>query len=77
MNGGGNELEVNFFTQYSKNNKKILGEAWSSAISWYIDTYQVNWNTKSVSDSWIDAQVVETWVLFGDPSLHIGGYRGY
>ncbi len=73
--GGGNELEVEFFKQHGTEKVKVLGDAWENAISWYIDTYPVDWNTQSVSDSWIDAQVVESWVLFGDPSLRIGGYK--
>jgi len=77
LTGGGNELEVQFFRQYGENNKSILGEAWKESISWYIDNYPVDWNTNAVSDSWIDAQVVESWILFGDPSLKMGGYKDY
>jgi hypothetical protein len=77
LTGGGNELEVNFFKQYGKNNIKFLGEAWQESISWYIDSYLINWKTPAVSDSWIDAQVVQSWILFGDPSLMIGGYNSY
>ena len=58
MQGGSNELEVEFFKQYGQNKIDIIGDTWSEAISWYIDTYPVNWNTKALSDSWIDAQVV-------------------
>jgi len=72
--GGINELEVQFFKQYGQNNVTIIGETWKAAISWYIDTYPVNWDTPGLEDSWIDAQVVESWTLFGDPSLQIGGY---
>lgn len=72
--GGINELEVQFFRQYGQNNVSILGETWKAAISWYIDTYPVNWDTPGLEDSWIDAQVIESWTLFGDPSLQIGGY---
>jgi len=74
LTGGGNELEVQFFRQYGENNKSIIGEAWSESISWYIDNYPVDWRSYGVSDSWIDAQVVESWILFGDPSLKMGGY---
>jgi len=74
FSGGGNELEVNFFKQYGKNKIKVLGEAWLETISWYLDSYHVNWHSRAVSDSWIDAQVVQSWILFGDPSLMIGGY---
>ena len=74
FNGGINELEVQFFKQYGQNNVEILGDTWAAAISWYVDTYPVDWNSQSLEDSWIDAQVVESWTLFGDPSLRIGGY---
>jgi hypothetical protein len=74
FNGGINEIEVAFFTQYGQMNKTILGDTWMGAVQWYIDTYPVDWNTNSTDDSWIDAQVVQTWILFGDPSLQIGGY---
>jgi hypothetical protein len=73
--GGGNELEVEFFRQYGQQGIDILGDTWAAAISWYLDTYPVQWNSTGISDSWIDAQVVESWVLLGDPSLKIGGYK--
>ena len=70
--GGINKLEVQFFKQYGKNNVKILGDTWKETITWYTNQYKVDWN-KASNDDWIDAQVVETWILFGDPSLKIGG----
>ena len=54
-----------------------MGEAWLESVSWYIDNYPVDWHSYAVSDSWIDAQVVESWVLLGDPSLMMGGYNVY
>ncbi len=72
--GGVNELEVEFFRQYGVENKEILGDAWNSAIKWYVDTYPVNWDNTS-EDAWIDIQVPQSWSLFGDPSLKIGGYQ--
>jgi hypothetical protein len=77
FNGGINEIEVAFFTQYGTQGKHVLGDAWMGAVNWYVDTYPVNWNDSSpagIPDGWIDAQVPETWILFGDPSLMIGGY---
>jgi hypothetical protein len=73
--GGINELEVSFFDHYSNNNLEILGDAWAAAIKWYIDTYPVDWNQELTNDNWVDIQVTSTWVLFGDPSLKIGGYQ--
>jgi hypothetical protein len=72
--GGSCELEVQFFKQYGQNNVDIIGDTWVAAIKWYIDTYPVNWQNELTNDSWIDTQVVQTWALFGDPSLKIGGY---
>ena len=72
--GGINELEVQFFKQYGQNDIDIIGDTWKAAISWYIDTYPIDWNTELTNESWVDAQVVQTWALFGDPSLKIGGY---
>lgn len=74
FSGGINEIEVQFFKQYGQNNIDILGDIWIASLNWYIDKYPVNWNTKNDEDSWVDAHVVETWSLFGDPSLKIGGY---
>ena len=75
--GGINELEVQFFKQYGQNNIEMLGDTWNAAISWYIDTYPVYWEESEVDyllkESWVDAQVVQSWSLFGDPSLKIGG----
>jgi hypothetical protein len=73
--GGINELEVHFFNQYGQNEIKILGETWKAAITAYINKYPVDWlvsNEEEIKNSWIDAQVVQSWILFGDPSLFIG-----
>jgi len=74
FDGGINELEVEFFKQYGQNGIDVLGDTWKGAINWYIDTYPVNWASTSFDDSWVDGQVTITWILFGDPSLKIGGY---
>jgi hypothetical protein len=72
--GGINEIEVAFFKAYGQDHQIFLGDTWASAVFWYVDTYPVDWNALSTDDAWIDAQVVQTWILFGDPSLRIGGY---
>ena len=72
--GGINEIEVAFFKQYGQNEIDILGDAWTAAVDWYLDTYPVDWNTPLSNDSWIDVQVPQSWVILGDPSLKIGGY---
>jgi hypothetical protein len=72
--GGINELECAFFHAYGQNQITILGDTWSAAVSWYAQTYPVKWDSPGLGDSWIDAKVMESWALFGDPSLRIGGY---
>jgi hypothetical protein len=83
--GGINWLEVKFFDHYGQNSTTILGDAWSAAINSYLDTYSpLDWNTPAGynddlgrynSDSFVDVKVVQSWVLFGDPTLQIGGFQ--
>jgi len=72
--GGINELEGAFFHAYGQDHVTILGDTWAAAITWYIQTYSVNWNSPGWGDSWVDTKVIQSWVLLGDPSLKIGGY---
>jgi len=76
--GGINELEVEFFKQYGQNNVDVLGDTWKAAVEWYIDTYPAtenDWdNATADDDAWVDIQIPQTWILFGDPTLKIGGY---
>lgn len=74
FHGGINELETAFFHAYGQENVTTLGDTWAAAITWYAQTYPVNWSAQAGSDPWIDAKVIQGWVLLGDPSLHIGGY---
>jgi hypothetical protein len=46
----------------------VLGEAWANAIKSYLDIYP------GMDSQW-DTKVIEEWILFGDPSLNIGGKR--
>jgi hypothetical protein len=71
--GGINELECAFFHAYGQDHITVLGDTWAAAITWYTHTYPVNWNSPGLGDSWIDAKVIQSWALFGDPSLQIGG----
>jgi len=72
--GGINELECAFFHAYGQSHITVLGETWAAAISWYAQTYPVEWNSPGLGDSWIDVKVIQSWALFGDPSLQIGGF---
>ena len=52
----------------------MVFSVWGKAIESYLVDHPINWCENSYNDSSIDAKVVEQWVLFGDPSLKIGGY---
>jgi len=63
----GGYIETLFFKMYGKENIDILGETWGQAITNYLNVYP------GMQDR-TDAKTVEQWILFGDPSLKIGGY---
>jgi len=75
----GGYIETLFFKMYGKENIDILGETWGQTITnilgetWgqtitnYLNVYP------GMRDR-TDAKTVEQWILFGDPSLKIGGY---
>ena len=67
VGGVDNWITTEFFKQYGTEGRNILGEAHGQSISSYITTF-------GKADSG-DLQTVEQWVLFGDPSLKIGGYE--
>ena len=72
--GGLNWVEVEFFRQYGQENQSIIGDAWREAVSNYIATYApIDWGETTDGDSFIDVKVPQSFVLFGDPSLCIGG----
>ena len=57
----------------------VIGEIWSETISRYLDddiAWSVSENLNSDGDSveWLNYLALEEWILFGDPSLKIGGY---
>ena len=76
--GGINELEVEMFRQIGVENVVHAGDVLKNTITWYLDTYPVDWddtNQTVLEDSWVDVQVAQSYILFGDPSLKIGGYQ--
>jgi hypothetical protein len=74
FDGGLNWIEVEFFRQYGQENLSIIGDAWRSAVTNYVTTYApINWDETTDGDSFIDVKVPQSFVLFGDPSLCIGG----
>jgi hypothetical protein len=60
-------LETQFFKGYQVNHIGFLGKNWCQAITNYLNIYPG-------MEKWSDAKTLEQWVLFGDPSLKIGGY---
>ena len=72
--GGIEWLDMHFFEQYGLKNVTILGEVWGKTITAFLQNFTINWNDNSPNGSAIIAKNVQEWVLFGDPSLKIGGY---
>lgn len=74
FSGGNDFLTPSFFWEYNINGTDILGEVWGKTICHYLNKYPINWSEIASGDSSVDARTVQQWVLFGDPSLKIGGY---
>lgn len=72
--GAGDFIDVQLFYEYGINGTDILGKAWGNSITNYLNNFPINWTTNSGWDYSYDAKTVQQWVLFGDPSLKIGGY---
>jgi hypothetical protein len=60
-------LETQFFKGYGVYQIDVLGKLWCNAIWEYLALYPGMTNRS-------DAKTIEQWVLFGDPTLKIGGY---
>jgi hypothetical protein len=73
--GGIEWLDRQFFAEYSLNHTDVLGDTWSRAITAVFNTCPIDWSDSTADGSAIVAKNIEQWVLFGDPSLKIGGYR--
>ena len=71
-------LEPHFFEVYNHYGKHVLGEIFETAITDYINKFPINWNMRWQDNphtaDLVNLKTVEEWVLFGDPSLQIGGY---
>ena len=71
-------LETHFFEVYNHYGKDILGETWGNAITDYINKFPINWSMNWKDNPYtadlVNCKTVQEWVLFGDPSLKIGGY---
>jgi len=67
VGGGDGWISIEFFRQYGECNQTVLGQAHSQSITKYIETFDM---TDLESGH---AKTIQQWVLFGDPSLKIGG----
>jgi hypothetical protein len=82
MTEGWSYILERFFWEYNVNRTELLGEIWGKVIIDYLKKYPINWNSPSLcynSESpkpdAINARTVQGFILFGDPTLKIGGYR--
>ena len=57
-----------FFYNYGQLGRHHVGEAHSAAITDYVNEFNINKDAE-------DRQMVEQWILLGDPSLMMGGYQ--
>jgi hypothetical protein len=74
--GGSDWIEAKFFNEYQRG-IDFLGEIWKNVLNNYLLVFPIDWNSSSIGFSSIDAQMVQGWILFGDPSLKIGGYNRF
>ncbi len=75
--GGINEFERELFHQYGTLGTDHAGDVLKQAMNWYLDTYPVDWHATDdtiLRDTWVDVQVLQSYIMMGDPSLMIGGY---
>ena len=61
-------LELRFLELYGTENMDILGQNHGETITVYLNRFIGN-------DAKMDVKMVQQWILFGDPSLKIGGYE--
>lgn len=66
-------LAIHFFELYNNSSKQILGDLWYKAVEDYIQHFHSDFYP-GINISKHDCKVVQTFVLFGDPTLKIGGY---
>jgi hypothetical protein len=61
-------LELRFFQLYGLENSDILGKNHGITLTEYLHRYYGSYEK-------MDVKMVQQWILFGDPSLKIGGYQ--
>jgi hypothetical protein len=66
--GGDSWLTIEIFKQYGALGHTVLGQAYQQTLTSYINTFDMtdlgSGHMKSVQE----------WIMFGDPTLKIGGY---
>ena len=68
--GGGDAwITIEFFRQYGEEGHKILGDAFTQAVSSYVTNPEFDMEDLEEGH----AKTVQQWVLLGDPSLRLGG----
>lgn len=73
----GGWLEPHFFEVYN-NSVTTLGDVHTQALIDYLQNFSIDWEMdwedNLYSATLVDCKTVQQWVLFGDPTLRIGGY---
>ena len=71
-------LEPHFFKLYNHESIEILGEAHGQTLTDYLNQFPIDWDiemgVREKQATMYDCKTIQEWVLFGDPSLKIGGY---
>ena len=74
----GGWMETHFFEVYNHQGKDVLGETWGRTVTDYLNKFPINWASNWADNpntaDLVNCKTVQEWVLFGDPSLKIGGY---
>ncbi|MEF8880060.1 MAG: C25 family cysteine peptidase [Candidatus Thermoplasmatota archaeon] len=73
--GGCEWLDIHFFEEYNSSDNQILGECWGDTIKRFLQNFSIDWSDQSKTGDALMAKNVEQWLLIGDPSLKIGGYK--
>jgi len=68
--GGDGWITIEFFKQYGHEGQTILGNAYAETITTYIEHFDSAMADLESGHT----KTVQQWVLFGDPSLRIGGF---
>jgi hypothetical protein len=71
-------MESHFFKVYHDDGKTRLGETHGQTLTDYLNQFPINWDMNwadhEQAPSLVNCKSVQEWILFGDPSLQIGGY---